>query len=69
MYDKTKYLVIVKNVSVGVSQSAPVTENIEAHHVRFTENGGLIFERDTESSGRELVAAFASGNWCKVTVV
>lgn len=67
MSPKTKYSVIVKNCSVGVGQSPSITENIEANHVRFTEHGSLIFEEDTEDSGRQLVAAFASGNWSKVT--
>lgn len=67
MSPKTKYSVIVKNCSVGVGQSLSTTDNFEAHHVRFTESGGLILEVDTEDSGRELVVAYASGNWSKVT--
>jgi hypothetical protein len=67
MMSKKQFQVVAKNCAVGVGVSSPLSESIEADSVRIDESGCLLFEVTSSEGGKQLVQAFSSGHWCKVT--
>jgi hypothetical protein len=62
-----EYAIVVDKIITSPGKSTEVREYAQADRVIFNEAGGVMFVSGGDNASGQLVVAYASGNWQKVS--